>query len=224
MYFDEKLKKLRVDKGLSLEELVRELNIPKSILEDLETGFRDPGEQDLAKISDFFNVRPEDIADDKPAINAFSVLFGAGGILPFVPAAQTFTDDQALLPGTIDIPFLNEAINHGGNQETVYEYPDKHIRAVKAPEGEYILLRVTDDSMRAFGILKGDAAIIRRQSEVEPGHVAAVQNKEGCVFLRLVRKDGREPVPEATDKDCLTPTLAQDDRIYGRVVEIRRNF
>ncbi|MDR3348767.1 MAG: helix-turn-helix domain-containing protein [Acidaminococcales bacterium] len=220
MYFDEKLKKLRLDKGLSLEELSRELNIPESMLEGLETGFRDPSAQDLTKITEFFKVSPEDIADDQPAVNAFSVLFGTGGVLPSALPTQPFADGQALLPDAPPISFLNEAIKRGG-QETIYEYPDKYIRAAKAPAGEYILLRVPDDSMRAFGILKGDAAIVRRQNVAAPGDIAAVWNKApGGVSLRLVRKDGRE----AADGSCPLPALAQDDQIYGRVVEIRRNF
>jgi hypothetical protein len=75
MYFDEKLKALRLRKGLSAPELAAGLSMPEAVLDALETGFRDPGEQDLAKIAAFFAVPVQDLADDQPAVNAFSILF-----------------------------------------------------------------------------------------------------------------------------------------------------
>ena len=222
MYFDEKLQKLRKERGLSLEGLSRELGIPESMLERLETGFRDPLEQELTKITNFFQVTPEDLADDQPAANAFSVLFGAGCALSFAPEASP--DPQELLPDLRQGTLLASMINHSG-QAAVYEYPEEYIRAIKAPEGEYASFTVHDDSLRALGIFKNDTAIVRRQSEIEAGQLAAVSSKEqGGVLLRLATKSGRDAVCETAADDCVPLPLSQDEQIYGRVVEIRRNL
>ncbi len=75
MYFDEKLKDLRIKKGLTLEELADALGISESVLESLETGFQDPNDKEMKKITGYFGVTAESLADDQPTVNAMSILF-----------------------------------------------------------------------------------------------------------------------------------------------------
>lgn len=52
----ERLKLLRKEKGLSLDELGAALNMPKSSLSRYETGTSDPSIETVRKIARYFNV------------------------------------------------------------------------------------------------------------------------------------------------------------------------
>jgi transcriptional regulator with XRE-family HTH domain len=54
--FSERLKELRKSKGLSQEELAERLNIKRSALGNYEQGLREPDNDTLESIADFFNV------------------------------------------------------------------------------------------------------------------------------------------------------------------------
>ncbi len=94
MYFDEKLKELRIKAGLTLEQLADALGISESVLDSLETGFQDPNDKELKKITEFFGVTAESLADDQPSVNALSILFANSGGMDMGPLVMA-----ANLPG-----------------------------------------------------------------------------------------------------------------------------
>jgi transcriptional regulator with XRE-family HTH domain len=207
MYFDEKLKKLRLERGISVENLARALNISTTALEDLEIGFRDPSEQDWEKITDFFKVAREELADDQPAANAFAVLFGAGAS-PALTELNVLTKQSALWP----FPAT----------ETIYEYPEAHIRAVKAPTGEYLALKIPDGNLRELGVFKGDTAIVQLENSARTESLAAALKTGGV--LRFVRKGNREIILSIASKSRAPENLSEEYQPCGQVVEIRKDF
>ncbi|MDE6660508.1 MAG: helix-turn-helix domain-containing protein, partial [Anaeroplasmataceae bacterium] len=64
MEFKEKIKKLRIDKGLSQEALASELLTSRSTIAKWESGIRIPTRQSLELISQFFNVPIEELLDE----------------------------------------------------------------------------------------------------------------------------------------------------------------
>ena len=195
MYFDEKLKALRLKQNLSLAELSNKLQIPENVLDCLETGFRDPNDEEMNKISCFFGVAQTDLADDQPAANALSILFRRD-VFP--------SSDQ---PAATTVPPADAAIRKiplsvvSSEEPSVVRQEQEHWLPVFAkPEDEYAAITVQDDNLADSGILAGDIAIIRLKNSVPAGTVAAVR-QDGKLVLRRT---------------------AEQEQIYGQVTEIRR--
>ncbi|MDE6676740.1 MAG: helix-turn-helix domain-containing protein [Clostridia bacterium] len=54
--FNDRLKELRKEKGLSQTELAKELEVSQRSVSSWETGFREPDFETLEKIAKYFNV------------------------------------------------------------------------------------------------------------------------------------------------------------------------
>lgn len=54
--FNEKLKELRISKGLSQTELAKNLNVSQRSISSWETGFRQPDFETLVILADYFAV------------------------------------------------------------------------------------------------------------------------------------------------------------------------
>ncbi len=235
MYFDEKLKNLREKNGLSLEELAKKLNIDERILDSLETGFRDPSEKDLQKIADFFSVKTEELADDQPVVNAFSVLFGNNdsSISGSLAMAAGFMGNKSLekiinqieqKPTQTLSPIVQKiTIISSINPDTSFEYSAQEIHINDLPQGEYIALKMPDDGMHLQGIDKGDILVIHK-TKVPSGKIALVigQNKPPCVGTIYNAND--ITFLQYANTSCQPTILETDDIILGQVVEVRKNL
>ena len=65
MQFNEKLKKLRADKGLSQEELAKKIFVSRSAVAKWENGLGLPGEASLNALAEFFSVSKDELLYDK---------------------------------------------------------------------------------------------------------------------------------------------------------------
>lgn len=65
MEFKDKLRQLRIEKGLSQEAIAKELVISRSTYAKWETGIRFPNSQSLQLIADFYKIDLADLFDDK---------------------------------------------------------------------------------------------------------------------------------------------------------------
>lgn len=61
----EKLRRLRQEKKLSLEELAQQIQSSKSYLWELEQGLKKPSAEKLAELAKFFGVSMDYLMDDK---------------------------------------------------------------------------------------------------------------------------------------------------------------
>lgn len=66
MDFAKRLKELRLARGLSQEQLAKELNLVKSSISMYEQGKRKPSFEVLEAIADFFNVNLDTLIDKAP--------------------------------------------------------------------------------------------------------------------------------------------------------------
>lgn len=66
MDFAKRLKELRLARGLSQEQLAKELNLVKSSISMYEQGKRKPSFEVLEAIADFFNVNLDTLIDKVP--------------------------------------------------------------------------------------------------------------------------------------------------------------
>ena len=59
MFYAEKLKKLRKERGLTLRELEKEIGVSRAYLNEIERGIREPTLRVLDKLTSFYKVEPE---------------------------------------------------------------------------------------------------------------------------------------------------------------------
>ena len=107
------------------------------------------------------------------------------------------------------------------NVDTVFSLPSELVG-----DGTLFMLRVRGESMIDAGVHDGDYVVVRQQSSVSQGDMAAVL-VEGEATVKFFRrtKDGRvflDPANERYEPIELTADL--DSRVMGRVVTVLRTF
>lgn len=166
-----------------------------------------PKAASLQKIADYFGVDVEffyeEEKEDKPEIITSQAL-GAMIMMPVIgnvkagygmPAVEEYTGEYAMI-----------------GVDTVRNNPQDHR-----------VLKVTGDSMYPF-FLDGDYVVVRIQPQAESGDiVVAILNGEGTIKKLHHREDGRaELVPY---NPMYAPVImGAEDRIYGKVVELKRSL
>ena len=192
-----RLKELREKKGLKQEELALALSVSPSAIGMYERDYREPSDELLIKIADFFNVTTD-------------YLLGK---------VEYHTEVHK-------IPILG-TVKAGYNwlaEENVVDYitVKEHIPNVN----EYFALRITGDSMLPL-LSEGDLVIVHDQDDVESGQTAVVLiNGEEATIKKLIKtKDGIElhamnpyyPVKKFSFEDMKNIPI----KIIGRVKEAK---
>lgn len=153
MDFAKRLKELRASRGLTQDDLARELNIVKSSISMYENGKRKPSFEVLEAIADYFNVNMDTLYSSAPV---------------FVPSLKR-------------VPMLGYAaagqpLENLDGQDTFYVETDSRY-AVD------FCITVRGDSMINAGINDGDIVFVKAQPEVPNGKIACVEidNERVCI-------------------------------------------
>lgn len=153
MDFAKRLKELRVSRGLTQDDLARELNLVKSSISMYENGKRKPSFEVLEAIADYFNVNMDTLYSSAPV---------------FVPSLKR-------------VPMLGYAaagqpLENLDGQDTYYVETDSRY-AVD------FCITVRGDSMINAGINDGDIVFVKAQPEVLNGKIACVEidNERVCI-------------------------------------------
>lgn len=153
MDFAKRLKELRVSRGLTQDDLARELNLVKSSISMYENGKRKPSFEVLETIADYFNVNMDTLYSSAPV---------------FVPSLKR-------------VPMLGYAaagqpLENLDGQDTYYVETDSRY-AVD------FCITVRGDSMINAGINDGDIVFVKAQPEVPNGKIACVEidNERVCI-------------------------------------------
>ena len=153
MDFAKRLKELRVSRGLTQEDLARELNLVKSSISMYENGKRKPSFEVLEAIADYFNVNMDTLYSSAPV---------------FVPSLKR-------------VPMLGYAaagqpLENLDGQDTYYVETDSRY-AVD------FCITVRGDSMINAGINDGDIVFVKAQPEVPNGKIACIEidNERVCI-------------------------------------------
>ena len=153
MDFAKRLKELRASRGLTQDDLARELNLVKSSISMYENGKRKPSFEVLEAIADYFNVNMDTLYSSAPV---------------FVPSLKR-------------VPMLGYAaagqpLENLDGQDTYYVETDSRY-AVD------FCITVRGDSMINAGINDGDIVFIKAQPEVPNGKIACVEidNERVCI-------------------------------------------
>lgn len=153
MDFAKRLKELRASRGLTQDDLARELNLVKSSISMYENGKRKPSFEVLEAIADYFNVNMDTLYSSAPV---------------FVPSLKR-------------VPMLGYAaagqpLENLDGQDTYYVETDSRY-AVD------FCITVRGDSMINAGINDGDIVFVKAQPEVPNGKIACVEidNERVCI-------------------------------------------
>lgn len=153
MDFAKRLKELRVSRGLTQDDLARELNLVKSSISMYENGKRKPSFEVLEAIADYFNVNMDTLYSSAPV---------------FVPSLKR-------------VPMLGYAaagqpLENLDGQDTYYVETDSRY-AVD------FCITVRGDSMINAGINDGDIVFVKSQPEVPNGKIACIEidNERVCI-------------------------------------------
>ena len=153
MDFAKRLKELRASRGLTQDDLARELNLVKSSISMYENGKRKPSFEVLEAIADYFNVNMDTLYSSAPV---------------FVPSLKR-------------VPMLGYAaagqpLENLDGQDIYYVETDSRY-AVD------FCITVRGDSMINASINDGDIVFVKAQPEVPNGKIACVEidNERVCI-------------------------------------------
>ena len=210
--FFQQLKLLRKEKNLTQTELANILHLSHGAVAMWETNKRQPDNETLGLLADFFGVSVDYLLGREETKNPPNV-YDVDGIVTFEEL------------GTICAGF-NGTVNENPTGEIV-EIPLSMIKG--GSKEDYFVLRVQGNSMYPR-ILEGDRILCKRCSSVDSGDFAVVLYDGECATVKKVHYVNGEnwleliPInPEYTTKRIEGSDLEQC-RILGKVVKLIRDL
>lgn len=206
--FQNILKSLRATKGLTQDELSKQLNISRSTIGMYEKGAREPDFETLELIADYFNVDTD-------------YLLGRTTKTTYIPSPALRKGVSINVLGRVAAGIPIDAIEEVIDTEEITEE--------MAKTGEFFGLKIKGNSMEPR-IYENDVVIVRQQNDAESGDVviATINGDEAtCKRLRKYR-DWIELISNNPSYEPMffsnEEILSKPVRIIGKVVELRGKF
>lgn len=206
--FQNILKSLRATKGLTQDELSKQLNISRSTIGMYEKGAREPDFETLELIADYFNVDTD-------------YLLGRTTKTTYIPSPALRKGVSINVLGRVAAGIPIDAIEEVIDTEEITEE--------MAKTGKFFGLKIKGNSMEPR-IYENDVVIVRQQNDAESGDVviATINGDEAtCKRLRKYR-DGIELISNNPSYEPMffsnEEILSKPVRIIGKVVELRGKF
>lgn len=206
MTMGEKIKMLRLQKGMSQEELGKKVGVQKAAINKYEKGI-------------VVNLKRSTIASLSSALDVTPIyLMGL---------------DEEQLPSNaipIDLASQHRIPILGRIAAGLPLYAEQNIEGYTLTDlnggAEYFALRVSGDSMNAARIEDGDIIIVRRQEEVENGELAVVMVGDDDATVKRVyaTNDTVTLMPQSTNskhQPQIYDLKKTKIRVLGKVIEIK---
>ena len=162
------IKRLRMDRGITQEQLASMLKVSRSTIGMYETGSREPDFETCEAIADIFNVDMD-------------YLLGRSNVERKAPLTPTIPPGFLPLPETERLPLVGQIAC--GTPILAEENIQDYVDVPKAAHATFVLL-CKGDSM-APRIQDGDLVYVRKQPMVENGELAAVRVEEEATLKRV---------------------------------------
>jgi len=167
MKFTDKLDMLMNERGLSRPDVARGSGVPyTTIVNFYEKGTENIKLSTLKKLADFFEVSLDYLVDDE--------------------------QEDRIAPTTelVSLPIVGKI--SCGNGSVAYEEIEGYEATPREwlNGGKYFYLRAKGDSMVGARIHDGDLLLIRKQSDIEDGEIAAVVINDEAVLKRVYKQEG----------------------------------
>lgn len=167
MQLGDKIRKLRIAAGLKQKELGAFLQLSQKTISNYEHNSRQPDNNTLKKIADFFSVSTDFLLDTSTIEHPNDISLELND--SFVFDSCSFPIDKAM-----KIPVVGE-IRAGMPilvQENIIDYV--YLPSHFSKKNDYFGLQVIGDSMNLSQIIEGNIVIVKRQNMVENGEIAVV--------------------------------------------------
>lgn len=201
-----KLKQLREEKEMKQENLAQKLGVNRATISMYERDQRVPSTEILQKYTQIFDVSSD-------------YLLGNTKI-----KSKEINPEKYTIPVYASISCGNPFVA----DENIYDFEDIDI-ALKS-QGEHFGLLCRGNSMSPE-FKDGDVAIIRKQSNIDSGDVAAVRINGDEATLKIVKKSEQGITLVAINPDVFLPRFYSNDEIInlpveiiGKVIENRRKY
>ena len=202
-----RLKEIRTNKGLTQTEVANNLKISQQAYANYETGKRQPDQEMLAKIADYFDV---------------SVDYLLGRTDTPKPSSSNSNTIKIPVLGHVAAGIPIDAI------EEILDYEELDAQQFN-PYCEYFGLKIKGDSMMPR-IHNGDVVIVRKQPDIESGEVAIVCINGEEATCKQIQKHSNgitlisynsiyEPM-FFTNEEVMSKPIT----IIGKVIELRGKF
>ena len=230
MEIGQKIKTLREEKGMTLEELGNKVGVGKSTVRKWETGMIANMRRDkIAKVASALETSPaylmgweqEPVKEEKPAITTPKT--------NSEPDKSETTTEETFKRKGVKIPVLGE-VAEGVPIEAIEDIIDyEEITEEMAQTGEFFGLKIKGDSMYPR-ICDGDVVIVRQQNSCDTGDVVVVLVNGEAATVKKIRKqkDGILLIPFNTSFE---PMFFSNEEIQslpinviGKVIELRGKF
>lgn len=207
MSFKNRLKSLRLEKGLNQRELAEALKVSPSSISMYETGNREPDFETLEMFCNFFNVDIE-------------YMLGK---------SYKTTKNIDTQPKGYKIPVLGE-VAAGVPIEAVEDIIDyEEIPIEWKSKGDFFALQIKGDSMQPK-MDSGDVVIVRKQSDADSGDTVIVVVNGDSATCKKIKKQSNGLMLIPTNPNYETIFYSKEDieslpvTIIGKVVELRAKF
>lgn len=200
-----RIKKARIEKGLTQEELAKLMDVTRNAIGSYENGRALPTAKNMPKLASFLGV---------------SVAYLQ------MESDYPYTNEIPLPEDLLKIPII--ATVKCGTNGLAFEEDGGFINVEKRHGEDLRAFRCKGDSMIGAGIHDGDVAIVRIQDTVESGELAIViiNGYEGT--LKKVHIQDDAIILESANPSFPPRVFTGVDRaivhIVGKVIEIRRLF
>lgn len=176
-----RLSQLRAEKGISMKEAARLLEMPYTTYVNYEKGTREPNSETLIALARFYNT-------------SIDYLLCKNDVNDVAANATTIPPGFEPMPRMHKVPLIGAIAC--GDPITAQQNVEGQIDAPEDIRCDFAL-RCRGDSMIGAGIHDGDAVYIRIQPEVENGQIAAVRIGDEATLKRVyLHQDYIELRPE----------------------------
>lgn len=198
MTFGTKLKSIRLSMGLSQEEFAKKLNTTKQVISRYETEQRTPKITIAQEYANILGVPLQNLIDNNVDFPL------ATNIIP--------------MPEAKSIPLVGKIAC--GAPITATENLEGYIKIPAQLEADFALV-CRGDSMTGARIMDGDIVIIRQQSDIDDGDIAAVLIEDEATLKRVYKMPGRLVLRAENPRYApidLSGAELDDVRILGKAV------
>ena len=199
-----RIKELRIAKGLRQIDLAEKLGVLQSTISHWENGKVEPDMDFLMKIASLFDTTIDCVV---------------GGAIS--PPPQTSSGTWIPVLGEVAAGVPIEAV------ENIIDWEE--ISAKLSSTGKFFGLRIKGSSMEPR-MREGDVVIVRKQDDAETGDTVVVLVNGDSATVKKIKKgpDGMQLIPTNPAYDPIYYTAADiaalPVRIIGRVVELRAKY
>lgn len=156
-----RLVQLRLDAGLTAEELAHRLGVGKTTIINYETGYLTPSEEILLKLARIFDVSAAYFTGPRP--------------------------ECALEPQSI--PVISRLSDMGKTTDAGNIIDYIYLPGQLASGYEYFGLKAEDNSMNLARIFAGDILLVRKQDYADNGDIIVFRGEDGWALVRRYYKN-----------------------------------